>query len=72
MFIYVNGQVDKLRQPSPLFDVEEGDGGFVLSGKGQEFSDLVREAVEASSDDFVALPVPDGHTGCERCVIIPL
>lgn len=64
--------LETLSKPSPFHDVEKTESGLLLSGRGDEFNDIVRSAIEKSGDDYVALPITDGHTGYERCLIIPI
>ncbi|WP_155802395.1 hypothetical protein [Brevundimonas naejangsanensis] len=46
--------------------------GFVLSGSGEAFDELAREALENAGKDFVALPTSDGGVGYSRVVIITI
>lgn len=67
--------LDKLIRGSTAYDVEAENDGFSLVGKPgrlNEFSDLVREAVVHSGEDFVVFPTSDGHQGYSRMFVVPL
>lgn len=67
--------LDKLIRGSTAYDVEAENDGFSLVGKPgrlNEFSDLVREAVDHSGEDFVVFPTSDGHQGYSRMFVVPL
>lgn len=67
--------LDKLIRGSTAHDVKAENDGFSLVGKPDrlnEFSDLVREAVDHSGEDFVVFPTSDGHHGYSRMFVVPL
>lgn len=67
--------LERLKAGSPVYSVEETDGGYVLIASGADgaaFSSLVRDLVNAVDDEFVALPISDGHTGYERVVLLTI
>ncbi len=68
--------LDRLTAGSAAYNVEpSGDGGYVLvrdDGHAEEFSKLVRNLIDLPTDEFVILPISDGHTGYERAVILPM
>ncbi|GAA0215709.1 hypothetical protein QOZ96_000684 [Brevundimonas nasdae] len=53
-------------------NVQDTDHGFILTGSGEAFSALAREAMEKSGVEYVALPTSDGAVGYTQVVIIPL
>ena len=67
--------LDRLIQGSMAYEVEAENDGFSLVGKPDrldEFSDLVREAVDHAGEDFVVFPTSDGRHGYSRMFIVPL
>jgi len=67
--------LDKLRNESCACRiVPEGEGVLLVAHKGlrDEFSDLVRDLVRTSGEDYVAFPTTDGHAGYERVFLLPL
>ena len=64
-----------IRQLAREQAVEEFDEGFRLSRRSADaakFSRLVSTLIEQSGDDYVALPISDGHRGYEGVFIMPL
>ena len=56
--------LDKLIQGTPACDVRLDEDGFVLVAKPDhidEFSDLVREAVDHAGEEFLVFPTTEGH-----------
>lgn len=67
--------LDKLIQGSPAYEVKAENDGFSLVGKPDcldEFSNLVREAVDHAGEEFVVFPTSDGRHGYSRMFIVPL
>lgn len=67
--------LDKLIQGTSACEVESETDGFTLVAKPDlldEFSDLVREAVDHAGEDFVVFPMSDGSHGYSRMFVIPL
>lgn len=67
--------LDKLIQGSPACEVKSETHGFTLVGKPDrldEFSDLVREAVDHAGEDFVVFPTSDGGHRYSRMFVVPL
>lgn len=67
--------LDKLIQGTPVCEVKSEADGFALVGKPDrldEFSDLVREAVDHAGNDFVVFPMSDGHHGYSQMFVMPL
>ncbi len=64
--------LDALRNDPRASGVEVTNDGFVLSGSGEAFDELAREALENAGKDFVALPTSDGGVGYSRVVIITI
>lgn len=67
--------LDKLIQGSAACEVKSEMDGFTLVGKPdrlEEFSDLVREAVELAGEDFVVFPTSDGGCGYSQMFVVPL
>jgi hypothetical protein len=67
--------LDKLIQGNPACEVKPEDDGFTLVGKPDrldEFSDLVREAVDRAGEDFVVFPMSDGGCGYSQMFVVPL
>jgi hypothetical protein len=54
---------------------EDGMGYRILRGANEtpgDFSRFVREVLDSSGDEFVALPVSDGRLGYDEVFVIPL
>lgn len=72
----VDISIQSLRQPDPLYVVEDAKDGFALTRANEadpdRFNAFVRQILDAGSPDFVALPRPDGHTGYDGVFILPL
>ncbi len=67
--------LDKLIQGTPACEVKAENDGVSLVGKPdrlEEFSALVREAVDHAGEDFVVFPTSDGHHGYSRMFVVPL
>ena len=67
--------LDKLIQGSPACEVKSETHGFTLVGKPDrldEFSDLVREAVDHAGEDFVVFPMSDGSHRYSQMFVMPL
>ena len=67
--------LDKLKAGDPAYTLEVTGDGYVLVGDTDhrnEFDGLVRELLNRPTDEFVILPVTDGHTGYDRAIILPL
>jgi hypothetical protein len=67
--------LDKLLATHPAFDIERDKDGFVLIAKPDridEFSDLVREAVDHAGEDFVVFPTSDGSHRYRQMFVMPL
>ncbi len=67
--------LDRLIQGSPAYEVKAENDGFSLVGKPDrldEFSDLVHEAVDHASEDFVVFPTSDGGHRYSRMFVVPL
>jgi hypothetical protein len=68
--------LQSLREGGHVYAVEKNDLGFAIIRKPdadpEAFNELARETLSQSGDDFVALPVSDGHIGYEQVVIIPI
>lgn len=67
--------LDKLIQGTPACEVKSDTDGFTLVGKPDrldEFSDLVREAVDHAGEDFVVFPTSDGGCGYSQMFVVPL
>ena len=67
--------LDKLLATHPAYDIERDKDGFVLIAKPDridEFSKLVREAIEHAGADFIAFPTSDGAVGYSRMFVVPL
>ena len=67
--------LDKLIRGSPAYEVKAENDGFSLVGKPDrldEFSDLVREAVDHAGEDFVVFPTSDGGHRYSRMFVVPL
>lgn len=63
--------LENLERAAEPYIVARDDSSLILSGSGEAFDKLVRQAIETAGDEFVALPV-GGATGYERLVILPL
>lgn len=67
--------LDKLLKTSPAYDIRQDKDGFVLIGNPgyiDEFSDLVREAVDHAGEDFVVFPTSDGSHRYRQMFVMPL
>ena len=67
--------LDKLIQGTPACEVKSETDGFTLVGKPDrldEFSDLVREAVDHAGEDCVVFPMSDGSHGYSQMFVMPL
>lgn len=67
--------LEKLIQGAPAYEVKPEDDGFTLVGNPDrldEFSDLVREAVNHAGEDFVVFPMSDGQRGYSQMFVMPL
>ena len=67
--------LDRLIQGSPAYEVKPENDGFSLVGKPDrldEFSDLVREAVDHAGEEFVVFPTSDGGHRYSRMFVVPL
>lgn len=65
----------KLRTDSAAYTAEAEENGVVLvarEGMRGEFSDVVRDLLDSSGEDFVVFPTPDGNEGYERVFVLPL
>lgn len=64
----------RLRNRSDFHTVEPISEGFLIhpvEGHEDDFSQLIRDALNATSDDFVILPIST-HGRYERAHVIPL
>jgi hypothetical protein len=67
--------LDKLIQGTPACEVKSEPDGFTLVGKPDrldEFSDLVREAVDQAGEEFMVFPTSDGGHRYSRMFVMPL
>lgn len=67
--------LEKLIQGAPTYEVRPENDGFTLVGKPDrldEFSDVVREAVNHAGDEFVVFPMSDGQRGYSQMFVMPL
>ena len=67
--------LDRLKAGSSSFAVEIAGDGYVLVADPRhaaEFSQLVRDLMDHSTDEFVILPVSDGGSGYDRAIILPI
>ena len=68
--------LESLRRSGDCHLVEPTENGFAIvrrdSHRSEAFNLLVREAVERSGSDYVALPRTDGSSGYDQVFIIPL
>lgn len=67
--------LDTLIRGNPACEVRSEKDGFTLVGKADrldEFSDLVREAVNRAGEDFVVFPTSDGGCGYSQMFVVPL
>lgn len=65
--------IEKITAGSRAYAVQKYDGGYILvsdAARGEEFSEFVRELLNHPTDEFVVLPISDGHMGYERAVIL--
>jgi hypothetical protein len=66
--------LDRLKAGAPSYAIEEIGDGIVLirtPAHAETFSMLVRDLLNTSGEEFVALPTTDG-SGYERVVLLPL
>ena len=66
--------LEKLVHGTTAWDVKPEEVGFTLVGKPDfldEFSDLVREAVNHAGDDFVVFPTKDSGGGYSQMLVVP-
>lgn len=66
--------LDTLRNKSPAYSIEpEGEGVLLVAHEGlrDAFSDVVRDLIRTSGEDYVAFPITDGD-GYERVFLLPL
>ena len=67
--------IEKIVAGSPAYAVQSSAEGYVLIGESSyrdEFNVFVRELLNRQTEEFVILPVTDGHTGYERAIILPM
>ena len=68
--------LQSLRDGGPSHAVEKSEEGFAVVPRRKAdraaFNRLVREVMEHSGDDYVALPRYDGPSNYDRVFIIPL
>ena len=67
--------LDKLIQGTPACEVKSETDGFTLVGKPDrldEFSDLVREAVDHAGEDFVVFTTSEGRHRYSQMFVMPL
>lgn len=67
--------LDRLLSASPAYEIRPEANGYMLigrSGHTAEFNDLVREAADASGDEFVVFPTSDGSHGYSQMFVMPM
>ena len=67
--------LDRLIQGTPACEVKSETDGFTLVGKPDrldEFSDLVREAVDHAGEDFVVFTTSEGRHRYSQMFVMPL
>lgn len=67
--------LEKFREGSSAYRIEpDGEGVLLVAREGlrDEFSDVVRDLIETSGEDYVAFPTTDGNAGYERVFLLPL
>lgn len=68
--------LDELIQGTPACEVKSEPDGFTLAAdypdRLDEFSDLVREAVDQAGEEFMVFPTSDGGHRYSRMFVIPM